>query len=193
MSATRIGIVIRDDADAVPYHACMDETSLLATTRPRHTKKLLLFLGLILLVPVALLFLVFPLLMEQPFDSVEQLKTENIRSLRVQILNRSQIDGGDDLGPFLADPADYAMLLAPLSAVPTIADYPDARGPWIGDYRILTNNGRRGTIKFYFHKLTPTAVPALRFQIGQIKYEGGQAQTIIDAARTASARGVKVR
>lgn len=171
----------------------MEENESKAPVRRSHTKKLLLFLGLILLIPVALFFIVFPLLMEQSFDSVEQLKAENIRSLRVQILNRSEIDGGDDVGPFLADPVDYPLLLAPLAAVPTTPEFADARGPWLGDYRIVTNDGRRGTIKFYYHKLTPTAVPALRFQIGGIKYEGSQAKAVIDAVTTASARGRKVR
>jgi len=171
----------------------MDSTEAQSQLRPSHTKKLLLFLGVIMLVPLALLFLVFPLLSEQSFDSAEQLKPEAISSLRVQILNRSKIDGGDDIGPFLADPADFAALLAPLTTVPSVENYPDAVGPWFGDYRIVTNDGRRGTIKFYYHMRTPESIPALRFKIGQVQYEGGRAQRVVDAAKAASGRGSKVR
>ena len=182
-----------DVAAAGFYHTRMDENEIAPPVRPRHTRKLLLFLGLILLIPVGLFFVVFPLLMEQPFDSVDEVKPENIRSLRVKILNRSKFDGGDDLGPYIADPADYAVLLKPLETVPTIADFPDARGPWLGEYRIVTNDGRRGTIMFYYQSRTPEMVPQLRFQIGSIKFQGGQARAVIDAATTAAARGRAVR
>jgi hypothetical protein len=165
----------------------------------------------VLLLPIVLATLLFPLLQEQPFESPEDIRPEKIESLRVFLLNRRELDGGEDVGPYFAAESDYATLLAPLQDVPSVADFPDARGPWLGEYRIVTRDGRKGTIRFYWTKplqlpevrpvrfsvgeLDLEVFPALtwphrlRFQIGEHKFEGGETATLIRAAELCAQRG----
>jgi hypothetical protein len=164
--------------------------------RPRYARRIVLFMIPVLAVPVILAFVLFPFLMEQPFDSIEELKPENIATFRVQILNRKEIDGGDEISPYFADEADYKMLLEPLLNVPETNVFEDARGPWLGEYRIVTKTGRKGTIRLYWTKKmqdSPEVPAKLRFQIGTHKFEGGTALAVILAAKTAEGRGRKNR
>ena len=159
--------------------------------RPKYGLKIVLLTLLILCIPVVLVLGVFPLLNEQAFESVDELAPENIQSLQVQIHNRVEIDGGEPIRLYYADEADFAMLLEPLKAVPEVDNYPDAQGPWLGEYRIVTKSGRKGTIRFYWTKRPqdpPTAI-RLRFKIGTHKFEGGSVQSIIDIARVCQPRG----
>lgn len=160
--------------------------------RPKYGWKIVLLTLLILCIPVVLVLGVFPLLLEQAFESVDELAPENIQSLQVQIHNRIEIDGGEPIRLYYADEADFAMLLEPLKAVPEVDNYPDAQGPWLGEYRIVTKSGRKGTIRFYWTKRPqdpPTAI-RLRFKIGTThKFEGGSVQSIIDVARVCQPRG----
>jgi len=146
----------------------------------------------ILLVMALVATIVIPLLQEQPFDSVDELDPANIKSLRVYFLNRKELDGGDDIGPYFAAEEDYAKLLAPLRNISEVEQFQDARGPWLGEYRVRTKTGRKGTIKLYWVKTPldpPLASARLRFQIGPHKYEGGTAEAIIAAANEAAPRG----
>lgn len=146
----------------------------------------------LLLVMAVVATIVIPLLQEQPFDSVDELDPENIKSLRVYFLNRKELDGGDDIGPYFAAEEDFAKLLAPLRKLPEVQDFQDTRGVWLGEYRVRTKTGRKGTIKLYWVKtpLDPPSAPArLRFQIGPHKFEGGTAVAIITAANEAATRG----
>ncbi|MGL6074806.1 MAG: hypothetical protein ACRC8S_11650 [Fimbriiglobus sp.] len=164
--------------------------------KPRYGLKIVLFMIPIMTVPVLLIFVLFPFLMEQPFESAADVKPENIASIRVHILNRKEFDGGEDIAPYFADEADFATLLTPLLNVPETSNFPDARGPWLGEYRILTKNGRKDTIRLYWSKPRPSALPetaTLRFQIGKNKFEGGSVLAVINAAKTAEARGRKNR
>lgn len=165
--------------------------------RPRYARRIVLAMIPVLAVPLLLIFVLFPMMMSRPFDSIDELRPDNIATFRVEILNRKDLDQGDDITPYFADEADYRLLLAPLLEVPEADDFVGARGPWMGEYRIVTKTGRRGdSIKLYWTKrLTDgPGVPArLRFQIGNKKFEGGTAQAVIDAAKTASARGRKTR
>lgn len=146
----------------------------------------------ILLVMALVATIVVPLLQEQPFDSVDELDAANIKSLRVYFLNRKELDNGDDIGPYFAAEEDYAKLLAPLRNVPEVSEFQDARGVWLGEVRVRTKTGRKGTIKLYWVKTPldlPTAPARLRFQIGPHKYEGGTATAIVAAASEAAPRG----
>ena len=164
------------------------------TPRPTRQSPLLIagVVFAILLGMAVVATIVIPLLQEQPFDSVDELDPENIKSLRVYFLNRKELDGGDDIGPYFAAEEDYAKLLAPLRHVSEVEQFQDTRGVWLGEYRVRTKTGRKGTIKLYWVKtpLDPPSAPArLRFQIGPHKYEGGTAAAIIAAANEAAARG----
>lgn len=156
--------------------------------KPKMLGKMLLYLALIMLVPFTLIKYVFPLI-DPPVVAIEELKPENIQWFRVQVLNRQGVDDGPDIGPYYADPLDFALLLSALQNVPEVAsnDYPDARGPWLGEYRLVTLDGRKPTIRFYW--VRQGAEVRLRFQIGKHKFEGGTAAELIRVARTAQARG----
>lgn len=161
------------------------------TTRPAGSstgKRIVLLVLLMMVVPLTLAVVVFPFLREQPFDSVDELTPETIHSMRVWLLNRKELDGGKDIGPYYVAPEDYAALLGPLKAVPEVEQFPDARGPWLGEVRIRTTTGRKGTIRLYWSK--PTSAPArLRFVIGEHKYEGERVEEFIKQAIDCEARG----
>jgi hypothetical protein len=166
------------------------------SAKPRYGRKILLFMIPIMLMPVFLAFVLFPALMEQPFETADDIQPQNIASIRVHILNRRELDSGDDIMPFFADEQDYARLLNPLLSVPESAGYTDARGPWFGEYRILTKSGRKGTIRLYWSKPNPAAevqYAKLRFQIGKKTFEGGSVQDVIESAKLAEGRGRKNR
>ena len=185
-----------------------------ARPKPRTARRLVVGVLLVLLVPIVLAFVLFPLLQEQPFDSASDIDPTAVQSLRVFVLNRKELDGGQDVGPYLAATGDYSALLAPLREAREVATYPDARGPWLAEYRVLLTSGRRGTIRLYWSRPSggwkggPTFasvggaaalgeaaeaghVPpvVLRFQIGPRKYEGGSAAELIRTAEAAAARG----
>lgn len=169
--------------------------AVLSPAGPRVVRRIVLFSLAFLLVPVGLIFLVFPYLLDEPFTSVDDLDPAKVRSLRVHLLNRTELDGGADVGPFHAAAADFAGLLAPVRAVPEVPDFPNARGPWLGEFRVLTTDGRRGRIRFYWVRDPhhPSDPPRLRFQIGGTKFEGGRVADVIAAAEAAEPRGTPVR
>lgn len=155
-----------------------------------------LILILVLMLPISLIVFVFPFFQQEPFDSLTELQPESIRSLQVRLLIRAEIDpslaGQSDIGPYFADPADFAALLAPLRSAKEVTAFPDAQGPILGEYRVLTQENRRGTIRLYWVR-DPGAkseTPArLRFKIGMKKYEGGTAMAVVHAVADAAARG----
>ncbi len=154
---------------------------------PHVTRRIVLYVLAFLLVPVVLAVGLFPYLLDEPFSSVDDLDPAKIRSLRVYLLNRGELDGGEDIGPYYAAESDFPSLLKPLREVPEVQEFPNARGPWLGEYRILTQDGRRGRIRFYYVRPggNREAPARLRFQIGDKKFEGGRADTIVQAAEAA--------
>lgn len=168
-----------------------DRDAPAAPKRPNHGPKLVLGMVVVMLVPLFLIFAVFPLLTVQTFDRVEELTPDNIATLQVQIRNRQGVDDGKDLDLYTAAPADYPLLLGVLKQVPEVPDFTGARGPWLGEYRVVTKTGRKGTVRLYWFRPPgrEDAEPRLRFQIGPHKFEGGAAAAVIDAATAAAARG----
>jgi hypothetical protein len=162
--------------------------------RPNPKGRRIALLVALIVVPLVLVYfgvmlVAIPLLSEQAFESADELTPENIKSLRVYFLNRRELDDGPDIGPYYAAPEDYAMLLAPLKAVPEVSEFEGTRGVWLGEYRVRLKNGRYSPIKLYWLKTTPDAVAKLRFQIGPHKFEGGTAAAVIKAAEEAAPRG----
>jgi hypothetical protein len=163
---------------------------------PRRLRLGAFILILVLMLPISLIVFVFPFFQQEPFESLTELQPESIRSLQVRLLIRGEIDPSldkqPDIGPYFADPEDFAALLAPLRTAEEVTAFPDAQGPILGEYRILTQENRRGTIRLYWVR-DPGAkaeTPArLRFKIGMKKYEGGTAMAVIAAAEAAEARG----
>lgn len=176
----------------------------------------LVALSLAVLLPVGLAVGLFPLLAGSPFDSPDAIEPAAVAGLRVHVLNRAGLDGGEDVGPFQANPADFPALLAPLRGLAPLADKPDVVGPWLGEYRVRTPQGRRATVRLYWTQRpdtgqadTPAAaagpavlrgrpelVPgafALRVQVGGRWFEGGQPLAVVAAAEAAAARGTPAR
>jgi hypothetical protein len=166
-----------------------------STPRPRTGWKITLIVLALILLPVGLGFFVIPLLQGMPFDSPAELSPENVQSLRVHVLNRKELDGGEDLGPYYASAEDYERLLAPLKAAAAVGSYPDARGPFLGEYRVVLTSGRKGTIRLYWSRPSSGGpgdappVARLRFQIGEHLYEGPAAADVIRAVEECAARG----
>lgn len=154
---------------------------------PKYFWKITLCLAAFLTVPLLLIFGLFPMMIAHPFNSVDELKVEDIDSMKVNILNRKELDDGVDIPRFQVASADFAALLEPLRGVAEIDDFESVRGPWLGEYRIWTKDGRRGNIKLYFVK-SQSGVVKLRFQIESHKYEGGNVVKLIAAAEAAATR-----
>ena len=174
----------------------------------------LLALSLAVLLPAGLVVVLFPLLAGSPFDSVDAIDPAAVKAVRVFVLNRKELDGGEDIGPYLAKPADVPALLAPLRGLTPLPEAPPVRGPWLGEYRVRTANGRRGTVRFYWVRLgeghadaamavagpvvglRPELVPGafgLRVQVGGRWFEGGSPLALIAAAGEAAAGGTPAR
>ncbi len=173
-------------------------------------KRVTLLALLLMLLPVGLAVGLFPLLSGGPFDSVDAIDPAAVKSLDVRLFNRAELDGGFDVGPFRARPEDVPALLAPLTGLAPLAGPPaDARGPWLGEYRVRTTTGRRGTVRFYWSRrpdvgqgappaavagpaiLTtrPELVPGafvLRVVAGDKWYEGGNPLAVVAAAEAAA-------
>jgi hypothetical protein len=168
-------------------------------TRPRPGKKiaLIVLLVVLLLVPVVygLALLAAFLLQGQPFDSPAELTPENVQSLQVELHNRKELDGGEIVRRYYAAPEDYAGLLAPLKSATEVGPYPDARGAFLGEYRVVLKNGRKGTIRLYWSRPPGVGtgddlpVARLRFQIGEHLYEGAAAGEVVRAVEESAARG----
>ena len=158
--------------------------------RPRHARRVATFMVPVLLLPAASSRLgLFPLL-APTFDTIGELDPAEIKTLRVHILNRDGLDGGPEVGPYVADPGDYAGLLKPLLSVPEVRDgFAGRRGPWLGEYRVVLKSGRKGTVRLYWSKPPTAAAAVLRFKIGPKEFEGGSADALLAAAKAAEGRG----
>lgn len=160
---------------------------------PRYGRRIVLFMVPVMLTPVLLAVCVFPLLREEAFDSIDELRLENVSTFQVQIQNRKELDGGERIDLFYVAEADYAMLLQPLLEVPEVKGFPDAQGPWLGEYRVVTKEGRPGRVRLYWTTPRGGGEPVLRFKIGPKYFEGGTAMAVVTAARVAESRGRKSR
>ena len=156
---------------------------------PRHGPKIVLGLVAVMALPLVLIFAVFPLVRTQSFAHVEDLDPANVASLRVHLLNRQGIDGGPDIGPFYAAAADTATLLDALRAVPEVPEFEGADGPWLGEFRVLTKDGRHGTVRFYWQPpYRRDGEPVLRYKIGERQFEGGDLKGLIALIEAAAGR-----
>ncbi len=175
----------------------------------------LLALSLAVLLPTGLAVVVFPLLAGSPYDSPDAIDPAAVKSLRVFVLNRKEFDGGEDIGPYVARPADVPALLAPLRGLTPLAEKPVVVGPWLGEYRVRTTGGRRATVRFYWTRLPgnghadavmalagpavfqrPELIPGtfgLRAQVGDRWFDGGQPLAVVAAALAAADGGVPTR
>jgi hypothetical protein len=162
--------------------------------RPRHLRRVLLLMVPVLAVPAFLALVLFPMLGETTFDTIGELDPAEIKTLCVHVLNRDGLDDGPEIDPYIADPADYAALLKPLLAVPEAPNgFANARGPWLGEYRVVLKSGRKGRVRFYWSKPVSAPAAVLRFQIGPHEFEGGSATALLAAATAAQKRGKPAR
>ena len=162
-------------------------------TPPGTGRNIAVLVFLLMLVPVLAAALVFPALRSQPFALVSEIDPAQVKWIKVQLVNRTELDGGADVGPFYADPSDHAKLLDALKDLKPVEAFGGAKGPWLGDYRVMLTNGRRATLKLYWHRspsARPTAPATLRMQIDDgHRFEGGTTAAVVAAATEAEARG----
>lgn len=169
-----------------------DEPDAALRMPPRYGRRIALLMLPVVLAPVLLAVCLFPLL--KPYDAIEEVRADDIASFRVHVLNRKEIDGGAEIDPFFADADDYPALLRRLAGVPEVSGFDGARGPWLGEYRVVTKDGRKLTVRFYWARTAGGGQePVLRFQVGSRFFEGGTAESLIVVAKTAEGRGRKSR
>lgn len=162
--------------------------------RQRRGWRIIQMVLVILLLPLLAIQFIFPLFTSQPFNSVDELDPNEIKWLKVSVFNRDDLDGGDDVGPYYADPDDFDQLLKPLRGLIEVEPFTDARGPWLGEYRVMLKNGRRNTIRLYWHSapdpsLPPDAPVWIRMQIGRHYFQGGTVRALLEATTDAEPRG----
>ncbi|MGL6094261.1 MAG: hypothetical protein ACRC7O_00485 [Fimbriiglobus sp.] len=165
-----------------------------AGQQPRVARRIAVITFFLMLVPVGTAAFVFPALSQGPFASADDIDPAKLKWLSVRLFNRTDLDGGVDIGPYYAAADDYAGLLAPLRGATPVNGFDDARGPWLGEYRMRTTEGRPATVRLYWHRgpQDPPSAPArVRFQVGGKWFEGGPAAAVIAAADAAVARGTK--
>ena len=175
-----------------PSFPASNEEAAYAAAPPGTGRRMAVLLFLLMLVPVVAAALVFPALSGSAFASAAEIDPAQVKWLSVRLLNRTELDGGSDVGPYYAAPEDVANLLKPLKAVPETDEFTGARGPWLGEYRVMLTSGRKGTIRLYWHRppqAAPNAPATLRFQIGEHLYEGGDAAAVIAVAAECEGRG----
>jgi hypothetical protein len=144
--------------------------------------------ALTLLVPVLMVFVIFPWLGEQAFGSVEEIDPAQVAVLRVHLLNHPQ--GKDDLGPTEMHPDDFPKLLAAISGAEKVEKIPAAT--WLGEYRVRFKDDRRGTIRLYWQKQNasvPNSPAIVWMKIGGNYYRGGDVLTLFELARDCAMRG----
>lgn len=155
-------------------------------------RRVLVLSGVLLVLPLAVAFASILTLLGQPFGGVGEIDPADVRWLSVRLLNRAEVDGGGDVGPFYADPADVPALLDSLRGAAPVPAWAGARGPWFGEFRVMTAEGRRGTVRLYWHRPPQAPLdrpPVLRVQVGPNLYEGGDVRGVIAAAEAAQGRG----
>lgn len=148
--------------------------------------------ALTLLVPVLMVFVIFPWLAEQAFQSVEEIDPQQVDVLRVQLLNHPQ--GKADVGPVEMHPDDFPKLLKAIGGAEKVNEIPAAA--MLGEYRVRFKDDRRGTIRLYWQKLNPRdpESPAMFWmKIGTSKYKGGDALELFKVAEECAPRGTMKR
>ena len=144
--------------------------------------------ALTLLVPVVMVFVIFPWLAEQAFQSVEEIDPTQVEVLRVQLLNNPQ--GKEDIGPTEMAAADFPALLAALSGAEKVSEIPAST--WLGEYRVRFKDGRRGTIRLYWQRRNPSRIdsPAIVWmKVGSNKYRAGEVLELFKVAGECAPRG----
>ena len=148
--------------------------------------------ALTLLVPVLMIFVIFPWLSEQAFQSVEEINPVEIEVLRVQLLNHPQDQ--PDVGPVNMNPDDFPKLFKAIAGAEKVNDIPAAT--WLGEYRVRFKDGRRGTIQLYWQRQNPnnsSSVPVIWMKIGSAKYRGGEVLDLFKVAAECAPRGTLQR
>lgn len=148
--------------------------------------------ALTLLVPVLMIFVIFPWLAEQAFQSVEEINPDDVEVLRVQLLNHPQDQ--PDVGPVNMNPDDFPKLFKAISGAEKVNEIPAAT--WLGEYRVRFKDGRRGTIRLYWQRQNPSnsgSVPVIWMKIGSGKYRGGEVLDLFKIATECAPRGTPQR
>lgn len=152
-----------------------------------NTKWLIGLSMLTLLVPVFMLFVVFPWLEEPAFQSVDEINPADVEVLRVQLFNHPQ--GKDDVGPVEMSSDDFPILLAALSRAEKVDKIPPKT--LFGEYRVRFKDSRRGTIRLYWQKANPNQADSavIWIVIGRNKYRAGGVLELYKLAGECATRG----
>jgi len=111
--------------------------------RKVNVKLIVAIVLLLLLVPLGVIFLIFPWLSQPAFRSVDEIDSAQVESLRVQLLNHPT--SKEDVGPINMAPRDFARLFEPLRNAEKVDIQPAA--PFAGEYKVRFKDGSRGTIR----------------------------------------------
>ncbi len=144
--------------------------------------------ALTLLVPIFMIFVVFPWLAEQAFQSVEEIDPAQVDVMRIQLLNHPR--GREDVGPVEMHPDDFAKLLKAIGGAEKVDAIPAAT--WLGEFRVRYKDDRKGTIRLYWQKQNPSVPnsPAMFWlKIGTSKYKGGDVLELFKIAEECAPRG----
>jgi hypothetical protein len=174
-----------------------------------NVKLMVAIVLLLLLVPVGVMFCIFPWLSQQAFKSVDEIDAAQVESLSVQLLNHPS--GKDDIGPIRMAPEDFARLFEPLRQAEKLEVQPAAA--FNGEYKVRFKDGRRGTIRLRWQRETVDVAPAfaavvgttaeqfgntprwrytIYMQIGTEKYRAkGDVLALFELARECEVRGEK--
>ena len=166
----------------------MDEPQLQPKRYRVSAKWLFGLTALTLLVPVLMVFVIFPWLGEQAFGSVEEIDPAQVAVLRVQLLNHPK--GFEDVGPVEMNTADFPKLLAAISGAEKVDSLPAAT--WLGEFRVRFKDDRRGTIRLYWQKQNasvPNSPAIIWMKVGGNYYRGGDVLELFELARECATRG----
>ncbi len=123
------------------------------TLRPAKTNvKLILLLAVLSIAAVVGVAFLAGMWIASPLDlTVDQIDPADVAEIRVQLLNRP--DGKADVGPIKMRPEDFPALLGMLEHATLEEDLPGM--PWLGEYQIRFQDGRRLTIRLRWERRLP--------------------------------------
>jgi hypothetical protein len=116
---------------------------------------------------MVLFFVIFPWLAEPAFLSADEIRVDDVESIRIQLLNHP--DGLADIGPVELKPDQFDAALAFLRSAEPIDSIPGSA--MLGEYRIRNKLGGRGTIRLRFQPGgTQTDLAPVWMQVGSKNY-----------------------
>jgi len=134
-----------------------------------NVKLMVAIVLLLLLVPVGVMFCIFPWLSQQAFKSVDEIDATQVETLGVQLLNHPE--GREDVRPIQMAREDFDRLLEPLRHAEKVEVQPAA--PFAGEYKVRFKDGRRGTIRLRWAREAVDLSPPFAAVVGSTAEQFG--------------------